>query len=151
MRYMGLIDRYRDLLPVTEKTPLLTLHEGNTPLVRADRLSELLELDLYFKYEGMNPTGSFKDRGMEAYRTIASSEGIFAEPASAASIAGIMKLRREGKLSAGHTVVCVLTGHGLKDPNIAIKTVAAEPIVVQDTEEAVMGAIHQLEASHVYV
>jgi threonine synthase len=354
MRYMGLIDRYRELLPVSEKTPLLTLHEGNTPLIRADRLSEKLQLDLYFKFEGMNPTGSFKDRGMvmavakameegsrtimcastgntsaaaaayaargglacvvlipngnialgklaqayaygatvlaidgnfdraleivreitakhpitlvnsvnpyrlegqktaafeivdalgkapdylaipvgnagnisaywkgfkeyqaagkansvpkmigfqaegasplvtgkpfpnpetvatairignpaswelavnahtessggiwavtdeeilEAYRTIASSEGVFAEPASAASIAGVMKQRREGMLPPGSQVVCVLTGHGLKDPNIAIKTVAAEPIVVADTEEAVMSAIMQAEGA----
>lgn len=354
MRYMGLIDRYRELLPVTEKTPLLTLHEGNTPLIRADKLSEQLELDLYFKFEGMNPTGSFKDRGMvmavakameegsrtimcastgntsaaaaayaargglscvvlipngnialgklaqayaygatvlaidgnfdkaleivrditakhpitlvnsvnpyrlegqktaafevvdalgkapdylaipvgnagnisaywkgfkeyrdagrsasvpkmigfqaagasplvtgkpfpnpetvatairignpaswdlavsaytdseggvwavtdeeilEAYRTIASTEGVFAEPASAASIAGVMKRRREGALPAGAQVVCVLTGHGLKDPNIAIKTVAAEPTVISATEEAVMDAIKEAEGS----
>lgn len=352
MRYMGLIDRYRDMLPVTAKTPLLTLHEGNTPLVRADRLSERLGIDLYFKFEGMNPTGSFKDRGMvmavakameegsrtimcastgntsaaaaayaargglscivlipngnialgklaqafaygakviaidgnfdraleivrditskhpitlvnsvnpyriegqktaafeivdalgrapdilaipvgnagnisaywkgfkeyhsagrsanlpkmigfqaegasplvsgepfpnpetvatairignpaswrtavdaktesgggiysvtdeeilHAYQTIAATEGIFAEPASAASIAGIMKQHREGTLPKEATVVCVLTGHGLKDPNIAIKTVAGDPIVVPDTEAAVMEAIAKAE------
>lgn len=352
MRYMGLIDRYSDLLPVNEKTPRLTLHEGNTPLIRADKLSEELQLDLYFKFEGMNPTGSFKDRGMvmavakameegsrtimcastgntsaaaaayaargglscvvlipngnialgklaqayaygamvlaidgnfdqaldivrditskhpitlvnsvnpyrlegqktaafeivdalgnapdylaipvgnagnisaywkgfkeyrdagkaasvpkmigfqaegasplvtgkpfpnpetvatairignpaswdlavaaytdssggvwavtdeeilQAYRTIASTEGVFAEPASAASIAGVMKKRREGYLPAGSQVVCVLTGHGLKDPNIAIKTVAAEPVVIPATEEAVISAIQQAE------
>ncbi|HZG87035.1 threonine synthase [Paenibacillus sp.] len=354
MRYMGLIDRYRDMLPVTEKTPLLTLHEGNTPLIRADRLSEKLQLDLYFKFEGMNPTGSFKDRGMvmavakameegsrtimcastgntsaaaaayaargglacvvlipngnialgklaqayaygatvlaidgnfdkaleivrditskhpitlvnsvnpyrlegqktaafeivdalgeapdylaipvgnagnisayykgfkeyraagrstsvpkmigfqaagasplvtgkpfpnpetvatairignpaswdlavnayteseggvwavtdeeilEAYQLIASNEGVFAEPASAASIAGVLKRHREGALPKGSRVVCVLTGHGLKDPNIAIKTVAAEPVVIPATEEAVMSAIQQAEAA----
>lgn len=351
MRYMGLIDRYRDLLPVTERTPLLTLHEGNTPLVRADRMSEQLGIDLYFKFEGMNPTGSFKDRGMvmavakaieegsrtimcastgntsaaaaayaargglscivlipngnialgklaqafaygakviaidgnfdraleivrditskhpitlvnsvnpyriegqktaafeivdalgrapdylaipvgnagnisaywkgfkqyrdagtssvpkmigfqaegaspivkgepfpnpetvatairignpaswktaveaktesgggiyavtdeeimNAYKTIAATEGVFAEPGSAASIAGVIKMRREGTLPQGATVVCVLTGHGLKDPNIAIKTVAGDPIVVQDTEDAVLEAISKAE------
>ncbi len=354
MRYMGLIDRYRELLPVNDKTPALTLHEGNTPLIRADRLSEELQLDLYFKFEGMNPTGSFKDRGMvmavakameegsrtimcastgntsaaaaayaargglacvvlipngnialgklaqayaygatvlaidgnfdkaleivrditakhpitlvnsvnpyrlegqktaafeivdalgdapdylaipvgnagnisaywkgfkeyraagksanvpkmigfqaagasplvtgkpfpnpetvatairignpaswdlavaahteseggvwavtdeeilEAYRLIAAKEGVFAEPASAASIAGVMKRRREGALPAGSRVVCVLTGHGLKDPNIAIKTVAAEPVVIPATEEAVLSAIASAEAA----
>jgi len=354
MRYMGLIDQYREFLPVTDNTPALTLHEGNTPLIRADKLSEKLGLDLYFKFEGMNPTGSFKDRGMvmavakameegsrtimcastgntsaaaaayaargglacvvlipngnialgklaqayaygatvlaidgnfdkaleivreitakhpitlvnsvnpfrlegqktaafeivdqlgkapdylaipvgnagnisaywkgfkeyrdagksssvpkmigfqaagasplvtgkpfpnpetvatairignpaswdlavaayteseggvwavtdeeilDAYRTIASTEGVFAEPASAASIAGVMKRRREGALPAGAQVVCVLTGHGLKDPNIAIKTVAAEPKVIAATEEAVMSAIKEAEGS----
>ncbi|UHA74345.1 threonine synthase [Paenibacillus sp. 481] len=352
MRYMGLLETYKSYLPVSEHTPMLTLHEGNTPLVRAENLSAELGLDLYFKYEGLNPTGSFKDRGMvmavakaieegshtimcastgntsaaaaayaarggincivlipnnnialgklaqamiygakviaiegnfdraleivreitakhpitlvnsvnpyriegqktaafevcdqlgqapdvlaipvgnagnisaywkgfkqyveagkanklpkmvgfeaegamaivkgepilepetvatairignpaswdtavaaaqesggqinfvtdeqilRAYRLLAAREGIFAEPASAASLAGVMKLHEEGYFRGGEKVVCVLTGHGLKDPNIAIKTVATEPLVVQDTEEAVMDAIRQLE------
>ncbi len=352
MRYMGLLQTYKELLPINERTPLLTLQEGNTPLVRAENLSNELDLDIYFKYEGLNPTGSFKDRGMvmavakameegsrtimcastgntsaaaaayaargglncivlipnnnialgklaqaiiygakviaiegnfdraleivreitakhpitlvnsvnpyriegqktaafevsdqlgrapdylaipvgnagnisaywkgfkeyhamgriaslprmigfeaegamaivkgepipnpetiatairignpaswqtavaaaqesggeinyvtdeeilHAYKTIARREGIFAEPASAASIAGVMKKKREGLFKGGETVVCVLTGHGLKDPNIAIKSVNAEPLVVQDSEAAVMEAIAKLE------
>ncbi|WNQ12987.1 threonine synthase [Paenibacillus aurantius] len=355
MRYMGLLQTYRDYLPVTDATPLLTLQEGNTPLVRAEKLSDELDLDVYFKYEGLNPTGSFKDRGMvmavakameegsrtimcastgntsaaaaayaargnlncivlipnnnialgklaqaiiygakviaiegnfdraleivreitakhpitlvnsvnpyriegqktaafevvdqlgkapdflaipvgnagnitaywkgfkeyhakgrssslpkmigfeaegamaivkgepiknpetiatairignpaswdsavnaanesggqinyvtdeeilHAYRTIASKEGIFAEPASAASIAGVMKLKKEGYFRGGESVVCVLTGHGLKDPNIAIKSVSAEPVLVKDTEQDVMEAISRLEAQN---
>ncbi|BDP40107.1 threonine synthase [Deinococcus aetherius] len=60
----GLIERYREYLPVTDKTPALTLHEGNTPLIPAPKLSAHLGVDLYLKYEGLNPTGSFKDRGM---------------------------------------------------------------------------------------
>lgn len=352
MRYMGLLQTYKEYLPVNEKTPLLTLQEGNTPLVRAENLSAELDLDIYFKYEGLNPTGSFKDRGMvmavakameegsrtimcastgntsaaaaayaargglncivlipnnnialgklaqaivygakviaiegnfdraleivreitakhpitlvnsvnpyrlqgqktaafevcdqlgeapdylaipvgnagnitaywmgfkeyhergkaaklpkmigfeaegaaaivrgepipepetiatairignpatwkgaeaaakdsggqinfvtdeqilHAYKTIAAREGIFAEPASAASIAGVMKLKEQSYFEKGAKVVCVLTGHGLKDPNIAIKSVSAEPVVVQDSEAAVMEAIKQLE------
>ena len=86
---------------------------------------------------------------MTAYRTIAAREGIFAEPASTASVAGVYKLKQEGYFKGGETVVCVLTGHGLKDPNIAIKTVATEPLVVEDTEEAVMAAIAQLEQQSV--
>jgi len=351
---MGLLETYKEYLPVTDKTPMITLQEGNTPLVRAEKLSEELDLDLYFKYEGLNPTGSFKDRGMvmavakameegsrtimcastgntsaaaaayaargglncivlipnnnialgklaqaiiygakviaiegnfdraleivreitakhpitlvnsvnpyrlegqktaafevcdqlgkapdylaipvgnagnisaywkgfkeykekgkssslpkmvgfeaegamaivkgepipnpetvatairignpaswqlavnaanesggridyvtdaeilDAYRTIAAKEGIFAEPASAASIAGVMKLKREGAFKGGETVVCVLTGHGLKDPNIAIQSVKGDPIVVEDTEQAVMDAIQRLEGA----
>lgn len=352
MTYKGLLHTYKDYLPVTDKTPMITLLEGNTPLVRAEKLSDELKLDIYFKYEGLNPTGSFKDRGMvmavakameegsrtimcastgntsaaaaayaargglscivlipnnnialgklaqaiiygakviaiegnfdraleivrditakhpitlvnsvnpyrlegqktaafevceqlggapdylaipvgnagnisaywkgfkefkergrsaslpkmigfeaegamaivkgepianpetvatairignpaswslavdaakqsggqinyvtddeilHAYRTIAAKEGIFAEPASAASIAGVMKLNREGYFKGGEKVVCVLTGHGLKDPNIAIKSVGGEPLVVPDTESAVMDAIRRLE------
>ncbi|MEC0247748.1 threonine synthase [Paenibacillus chitinolyticus] len=352
MRYMGLLHQYKSYLPVTEKTPLLTLHEGNTPLIRAEKLSEELGLDLYVKYEGLNPTGSFKDRGMvmavakameegsstimcastgntsaaaaayaargglncivlipnnnialgklaqaiiygakviaiegnfdraleivreitakqpitlvnsvnpyriegqktaafevcdqlgkapdylaipvgnagnitaywkgfkeyqaagkssslpkmigfeaegamaivkgepilnpetvatairignpaswdgavnaagesggqinyvtddeilAAYRKLASEEGIFAEPASAASLAGVIRLKREGHFRQGQSVVCVLTGNGLKDPHNAIQSVKAEPLVVEDSEAAVMDAIRQLE------
>ncbi|TMV52904.1 threonine synthase [Paenibacillus mesophilus] len=354
MRYMGLLHTYKQYLPVTDKTPMLTLQEGNTPLVRAEKLSDELNLDVYFKYEGLNPTGSFKDRGMvmavakameegsrtimcastgntsaaaaayaargnlncivlipnnnialgklaqaiiygakviaiegnfdraleivreitakhpitlvnsvnpyrlegqktaafevadqlgqapdylaipvgnagnisaywkgfkeynalgkisslpkmigfeaegamaivkgepipnpetvatairignpaswdlavnaakesggqinyvtddeilHAYRTIAAKEGIFAEPASAASIAGVMKLNKERYFKGGEKVVCVLTGHGLKDPNIAIKSVGGDPLVVQDSEAAVMDAIRKLEGA----
>ncbi|MDH3227656.1 MAG: threonine synthase [Thermoleophilia bacterium] len=60
----ALIERYRAHLPVTDATPVVSLGEGDTPLVDLPRLSERLELDIYAKYEGMNPTGSFKDRGM---------------------------------------------------------------------------------------
>jgi threonine synthase len=56
--------RFRDRLPVSDSTPLVSLGEGGTPLVHAPRLSEELGLDLWFKVEGANPTGSFKDRGM---------------------------------------------------------------------------------------
>ncbi|MEK7377003.1 MAG: threonine synthase [Candidatus Margulisiibacteriota bacterium] len=64
MAYKGLIDRYRQYLPVTDKTPVITFFEGNTPLLYAKRLSEKTGLKVYLKYEGANPTGSFKDRGM---------------------------------------------------------------------------------------
>jgi threonine synthase len=60
------IEEYRKFLPVTDRTPVVTLCEGNTPLIRATRLAKRIApgVDLYLKFEGMNPTGSFKDRGM---------------------------------------------------------------------------------------
>jgi threonine synthase len=64
---VGLIERYREHLPVTTDTPVITLGEGNTPLVRAANIPKILgypNLELHFKLEGLNPTGSFKDRGM---------------------------------------------------------------------------------------
>ena len=62
---IGVLQRYRDLLPVNEETPLFSMGEGDTPLVRSRRLGpELGCADLFFKLEGCNPTGSFKDRGM---------------------------------------------------------------------------------------
>jgi len=353
MKYPGLLQTYRAHLPVTDKTPMITLKEGNTPLIRAERLSDRLGLDLYLKYEGLNPTGSFKDRGMvmavakaveegsrtimcastgntsaaaaayaaraglncivlipngnialgklaqaiiygakviaiegnfdralaivrdicakhpitlvnsvnpyriegqktaafeivdqlgeapdflaipvgnagnisaywtgfkeyrahgkagklpkmigfeaegaaaivrgkpipnpetiatairignpaswktavaaaeesggridfvtddeilAAYRLIAAQEGVFAEPASAASVAGVIKLQKQGFFSGGEKVVCVLTGHGLKDPNTAIAAVDEKPVVVPDDEAAVMDVIRSLGA-----
>lgn len=64
MNRPGIIERYRKYLPVSDKTPVVTLHEGNTPLVRSGFLSRTLAADVFLKYEGLNPTGSFKDRGM---------------------------------------------------------------------------------------
>lgn len=354
MAYQGLIQTYKQYLPVTDDTPLLTLKEGNTPLIRADNLSNELGIDLYFKFEGLNPTGSFKDRGMvmavakaieegsntiicastgntsaaaaayaaraglnciviipnnnialgklaqaiiygakviaiegnfdraleivrdisakssitlvnsvnpyriegqktavfevcdqlgkapdvlaipvgnagnitaywkgfkeyydrgksyslprmvgfeaegaaaivrgepikepetvatairignpaswttavaaanesgglindvtdeeilSAYRTIAAREGVFAEPAAAASVAGVFKLHAKGYFKGGESVVCVLTGNGLKDPNNAIQSVGTDVTVVADTEEAVLEAIAKLEGA----
>jgi threonine synthase len=65
-RWRGVIEEYRKFLPVTERTPVVTLGEGNTPLIRATRLAKQIApgVDFYLKFEGMNPTGSFKDRGM---------------------------------------------------------------------------------------
>src|SRR2546429_5641666 len=62
---VGIIERYAAYLPVTLATPRVTLGEGSTPLVRSARIGPAIGLDeLYFKYEGLNPSGSFKDRGM---------------------------------------------------------------------------------------
>jgi len=64
MKWEGLLREYKEYLPINQNTPLLTLNEGNTPLIRLDRLSTEWGIDLYVKTEGANPTGSFKDRGM---------------------------------------------------------------------------------------
>ena len=62
--WTGVIAEYRDLLPVTADTPVITLGEGGTPLVRAATLSAMTGCEVYLKVEAGNPTGSFKDRGM---------------------------------------------------------------------------------------
>lgn len=65
MTKQGVLARYREYLPVTPSTPIITLGEGDTPLIRSQRLERELGCgELYFKFEGCNPTGSFKDRGM---------------------------------------------------------------------------------------
>jgi threonine synthase len=70
--WRGLIDAYRDRLPVTDATPVITLYEGNTPLLPAPQLGSRTGCDVYLKIEGNNPTGSFKDRGM----TVAVSKAV---------------------------------------------------------------------------
>ena len=63
-QWRGLLAEYRDRLPVTDATPVVTLREGGTPLINSERLSERTGCDVWLKFEGANPTGSFKDRGM---------------------------------------------------------------------------------------
>jgi threonine synthase len=63
-QWRGVIEEYRERLPVVDTTPVVTLREGGTPLVRSDPLSDETACDVWLKYDGANPTGSFKDRGM---------------------------------------------------------------------------------------
>ncbi len=73
----GLIQAYEKYLPVSAKTPIITLKEGNTPLIHSKKLSDLIgnNTDVYLKYDGLNPTGSFKDRGMTMAISKAKEEG----------------------------------------------------------------------------
>jgi threonine synthase len=73
--WRGVVNEYREFLPVTERTPVVTLLEGGTPLVPAPRLSERVNAEVWLKVEGANPTGSFKDRGMTMAISMAVEEG----------------------------------------------------------------------------
>jgi threonine synthase len=123
VRRLPLIERYRDLLPVSESTPVVSLGEGTTPLVRLARLSECLSLDIHAKLEGMNPTGSFKDRGMTLAMSKAVEEGASAvicastgnTSASAAAYAARAGLRAAvvipgGKIAAGKLAQALVHG-----------------------------------------
>ncbi len=74
-QWRGVIEEYRDRLPVSKKTPVVTLREGGTPLVAACVLSEMLDNEVWLKVEGANPTGSFKDRGMTMAMSKALEDG----------------------------------------------------------------------------
>jgi len=74
-QWRGVIDEYRDRLPVSDATPIVSLREGGTPLVYACVLSEMLDAKVWLKFEGANPTGSFKDRGMTMAISKAAEEG----------------------------------------------------------------------------
>ncbi|MEZ0293266.1 MAG: pyridoxal-phosphate dependent enzyme, partial [Solirubrobacteraceae bacterium] len=72
---VGLIERYRDRLPFEPTDPVVSLQEGSTPLVLAERVSERVGAEVWLKLEGANPTGSFKDRGMTCAVSAAVREG----------------------------------------------------------------------------
>jgi len=123
--YQGLIDRYFDRLPVKDRKKIVTLLEGNTPLVRADRLRDRIApgIELYLKYDGLNPTCSFKDRGMTVAVTRAREEGSKAvicastgnTSASAAAYAARADMNAfvripEGKIAMGKLSQAVMHG-----------------------------------------
>ena len=96
MSWRGVIEEHRASLPVSEATPVITLLEGGTPLIPAPAISPRVGRDVFLKFEGMNPTGSFKDRGMTLAVSMAVEEGATAvacastgnTSASAAAYAG---------------------------------------------------------------
>ncbi len=125
MRYTGLIENYKDRLPVSESTRLISLGEGNTPLIRLDNIPRKLgkAVDIYIKYEGLNPTGSFKDRGMTMAVTkavesgskaiiCASTGNTSASAAAYAARAGIKAfvLIPEGKIALGKLAQAMIHG-----------------------------------------
>lgn len=73
--WRGIIEEYREFLPVDASTETVTLHEGSTPLIESPELSRRLDARVFLKYEGLNPTGSFKDRGMTVAVTLAKANG----------------------------------------------------------------------------
>ncbi|MCG6552248.1 MAG: threonine synthase [Candidatus Magnetominusculus sp. LBB02] len=123
--WQGIIAHYREFLPVTAATPLITLNEGNTPLIEARNLCQKLGFSgrIYFKFDGLNPTGSFKDRGM----TMAISKAVEAgsravicastgnTSASAAAYASRAAIRSvviipEGKIALGKLAQAIIHG-----------------------------------------
>lgn len=124
-RYTGLIEKYRDHLPIHDDTRVISLGEGNTPLIRLSNIPKTLakDVDIYVKYEGLNPTGSFKDRGMTMAVTKAVEEGsnaiicastgnTSAAAAAYAARAGIKAfvLIPEGKIAMGKLAQALMHG-----------------------------------------
>lgn len=114
-----LIERYREFLPVTDRTPRLTLHEGNTPLVDAPRMAAALGVrELYLKCESMNPTGSFKDRGM---------------------VMAVAKALEEGAKS----IICASTGNTSASAAAYAARAGIESIVVVPSGKIALGKLAQ--------
>jgi len=123
MRWPGLLAAYKEYLPINNETPKLTLNEGNTPLIKLERLSNEWDVELYVKMEGANPTGSFKDRGMvmavakaveEGSKTVicASTGNTSAAAAAYAARAGIrcIIVIPEGKIALGKMAQAMMYG-----------------------------------------
>src|ERR1700691_6090542 len=143
----GLIERYRDRLPFAEDDPVVSLHEGSTPLVHAPRLSERVGADVWLKLEGLNPTGSFKDRGMTCAVSAAVREGSQAvvcastgnTAASAAAYAARAGLRcavivPEGKIATGKLAQAL--AHG------------ADVIALRGNFDRALELVRELTATH---
>lgn len=153
MRYTGLIERYRDRLPVSATTRLISLGEGATPLIRLENIPRAFgnRVEIFVKYEGLNPTGSFKDRGMTMAVTKAVEEGsraiicastgnTSAAAAAYAARAGItcFVLIPDGKIALGKLAqamihgACVIQIHGNFDAGMQlVKDVAKEaPVTI---------------------
>ncbi len=124
-RYTGLVDRYRDRLPVSATTRAISLGEGNTPLIKLENIPRIIgkDVEIYVKYEGLNPTGSFKDRGMTMAVTkaveagskaiiCASTGNTSAAAAAYAARAGIKAfvLIPEGKIAMGKMAQAMMYG-----------------------------------------
>jgi threonine synthase len=129
-QWRGLIEEYRDRLPVSAATPVVTLREGGTPLVYACVISEMTGCNVWLKYEGANPTGSFKDRGMTmaiskaaedgAKAVICASTGNTSASAAAYAVKAGMKcvvLVPEGKIAMGKLAQAIVHGATLLQVN----------------------------------
>ena len=121
--WRGLIEEYRDRLPVSSATPVVTLREGGTPLAHAEVISEMTGCDVHLKFDGANPTGSFKDRGMTmaiskaaeagAKAVICASTGNTSASAAAYAVKAGMTcavLVPEGKIAMGKLAQAVVHG-----------------------------------------
>jgi threonine synthase len=144
----GVIDRYRDWLPVTEATPAITLQEGSTPLVPSRNIGPSLGLRrLYFKYEGLNPTGSFKDRGMVVAVAKAMEEGVRVlvcastgnTSASAAAYAASQRLR---------AIVVVPAGKIAMNKLSQALMYGAKVVALRGNFDAALGTVRELASQY---
>ncbi len=149
MMWRGLIHHYRQYLPVTDATPNITLCEGNTPLIYAPRLAELIapDIELHLKFEGTNPTGSFKDRGM----TMAVSK-------AAEANAQVAICASTGNTSAAAAAYCAVAGIRcvvlIPNNNIALGKLAqaliegATVLAIEGNFDDALNIVRDLSASH---
>jgi threonine synthase len=147
---LALIDRYRSRLPVSETTPVVSLGEGSTPLLHAPRLSRRYGLDVWLKWEGSNPTGSYKDRGMTVAVSKAMEEGaqaiICASTGNTAASAAAYAAR------AGLPAVVLVPEGAVSGAKVAqARMLGARVLEVRGSFEQALGAVRELAARGTHV
>ena len=144
------LERYRDALPLGPATPLVTLGEGGTPLVRAERLSQWLGLDVRLKWEGANPTGSFKDRGMAVAMSKAVEDGargvVCASTGNTAASAAAYAARAGLQAVIVHPAGAVAAGK-----LVQVRASGARLVAVEGTFEDAFAAAQELAERERYV
>ena len=144
----GVIERYREFLPVTESTPVVSLLEGNTPLIRVDRFVEAIggKFSLYLKYEAMNPTCSFKDRGMTMAVTKAKEKG--AKVVICASTGNTSAAAAAYAARAGMKCVALIPMGKIARGKLAQALVyGAETLQIEGNFDAALDLVREMEGS----
>jgi threonine synthase len=147
-----LIERFRARLPVTERTPVVSLGEGSTPLLAAPRLSEKLGVELWLKWEASNPTGSYKDRGMTVAVSKAAEEG--AEAVICASTGNTAASAAAYAARAGIPAVVLTPEGAVAGPKVAqTRMLGARVLEVRGDFDAALAAAQELSrrGTHVLV
>ena len=129
-RTLGLIRRYRDRLPAFDEASIVSIGEGATPLIHAPRLGDRLGVNLYLKYEGLNPTGSFKDRGMTTALSAAKQDGV--QAVICASTGNTSASAAAYSARAGIRCVVVIPGGKVAQGKLAQAQIAGAAVVQID-------------------
>jgi threonine synthase len=148
----ALIERFRSRLPVTEHTPVISLGEGSTPLLRAPRLSELLGAEILLKWEASNPTGSYKDRGMTVAVSKAAEDG--AEAVICASTGNTAASAAAYAARAGIPAVVLTPAGAVAGPKVAqTRMFGARVLEVRGDFDEALAAAQELgrRGTHVLV
>jgi threonine synthase len=146
-RWPGVVEAYRDRLPVDADTPVVTLLEGDTPLVDAPVISSLVARDVYLKVEGANPTGSFKDRGMTLAVSKALEDG--ATAVACASTGNTSASAAAYAARAGMSCIVILPAENIAAGKLAQATMHGARIVpIEGSFDDALGLVLELTAVH---
>src|SRR5438128_10332483 len=143
----GVIARYREYLPVSQATPVVTLGEGSTPLIETPKLSDRIGARVFVKYEGLNPTGSFKDRGMTVAVSKAmerAASAIICASTGNTSASAAAYAARAGSLC----IVILPTGKIATGKLLQAFAYGSKMVAIDGNFDDALGTVRQLGESH---